>query len=104
MKIEQNRMVLTIQICVFLTEMDKWLTIFERVLTPFWKTRSVSTKTCHSLNGKFTAKIDLRVFYVTITDAVIGSLKYLHTLFVKYLDHMLVTFQQKSYGPNCTKF
>ena len=28
--------------------------------------------------------------YVTIADADIGSLKPLHTLFDKYLDHMLV--------------
>ena len=33
-------------------------------------------------------------FYVTIADADIGSLKSLHTLFDKYLDHMLVKFEQ----------
>ena len=38
-------------------------------------------------------KID-RAFYVTIADADIGSLKSLHTLFDKYLDHMLVKFEQ----------
>ena len=32
--------------------------------------------------------------YVTIADADIGSLKSLHTLFDKYLDHMLVEFEQ----------
>ena len=31
-----------------------------------------------------------RVFYITIADADIGSLKSLHTLFGRYLDHMLV--------------
>ena len=35
-----------------------------------------------------------RAFYVTIADADIGSLKSLHTLFDKYLDHMLVRFEQ----------
>ena len=35
-----------------------------------------------------------RVFYVTIADADIWSLKSLHTLFDKYLDHMLVKFEQ----------
>ena len=37
-----------------------------------------------------------RTFYVTITDADIGSLKSLHTLglFDKYLDHMMVKFDQ----------
>ena len=35
-----------------------------------------------------------RVFYITIADADIGSLKSLHTLFDKYLDHMLVKFEQ----------
>ena len=33
-------------------------------------------------------------FYVTIADADIGSLKSLHTLFDKYLDHMLMKFEQ----------
>ena len=31
---------------------------------------------------------------VTIADAYIGSLKSLHTSFDKYLDHMLVKFEQ----------
>ena len=35
-----------------------------------------------------------RAFHVTIADADIGSLKSLHTLFDKYLDHMLVKFEQ----------
>ena len=49
-----------------------------------------------SFNGKFTAKIDFPIghFYVTITDADIGSLKSLHTLFDENLDLMLVKFEQ----------
>ena len=35
-----------------------------------------------------------QAFYVTIADADIGNLKSLHTLFVKYLEHMLVKFEQ----------
>ena len=35
-----------------------------------------------------------RAFYVTIADPDVGSLKSLHTLFDKYLDHMLVKFEQ----------
>ena len=48
------------------------------------------------INDKFTAKIDFTdwAFYVTIADADIGILKSLHTLFDKYLDHMLVKFEQ----------
>ena len=34
------------------------------------------------------------LFYVIIADAEIGSLKSLHTLFDKYLDHRLVKFEQ----------
>ena len=34
------------------------------------------------------------VFYVTIADVDIGSQKSLYTLFDKYLDHMLVKFEQ----------
>ena len=33
-------------------------------------------------------------FYATIADADIGSLNSSHTLFDKYLDHMLVKFEQ----------
>ena len=50
-----------------------------------------------SFNGKFTAKIKL-IFrsgtYVSIADADIKSLNFLHTLFDKYLCHMLVKFEQ----------
>ena len=49
-----------------------------------------------NFNGKFTTKTDFfdRVFYITISDADIGCLKSLHTLFGKYLDYMLVEFEQ----------
>ena len=36
----------------------------------------------------------LGILYYHIADADIGSLKSLHTLFDKYLDHMLVKFDQ----------
>ena len=35
-----------------------------------------------------------RTFYITIADADIGSIKYLHTLFFNYLDHILVNLEQ----------
>ena len=35
-----------------------------------------------------------RAFYATIADVDIGSQKSLHTLFDKYLDHMLGKFEQ----------
>ena len=38
--------------------------------------------------------ISARVFYITTADANIGNLKSLHTLFDKYLDHMLVKFEE----------
>ena len=49
-----------------------------------------------SFNGKFTAKkrFSDRTFYVTTADADTGSLKSFHTLFAKYLDHMLVKCEQ----------
>ena len=43
-------------------------------------------------------------FYVTIADADIGSLKSLHTLFDKYLDHKLVTFEQNRMVPTIKNF
>ena len=46
-----------------------------------------------------------RVFCVTIADANIGSLKSLHTLLCKYLEHILVNFEQnRIVRPNYTKF
>ena len=44
---------------------------------------------------RFNGKFSDRAFYVTISDADIGSQKSLHTLFDKYLDHMLVKLEQK---------
>ena len=44
-----------------------------------------------SFDGKFTAKIDFSIEYFI---ADIGGLKSLQTLFDKYLDHMLVKFEQ----------
>ena len=55
---------------------------------------SLATIAGKSFNGKFTAKIDFPIGYFTFSDADIGSLKSLHTLFDKYLDHMLVEFEQ----------
>ena len=36
------------------------------------------------------------IFYVTIVDADIESLKSLHSLCGKYLDHMLMKFEQNA--------
>ena len=57
---------------------------------------TLATVAGKSLNGKFTAKNDILIgyFYITNADADIGSLKSLHILFDKYLDHMLVKFEQ----------
>ena len=51
---------------------------------------ALATVAGKSFNGKFTAH---RLFYIT-ANADIGSLKFLQTLFDKYLDHMLVKFEQ----------
>ena len=48
--------------------------------------------------------LSTRLFYVTIADADIESLKSLHTLFDKYLDHMLVKFEQNLMVCTITKF
>ena len=49
-----------------------------------------------SFNGKIYCKnwFSARIFYITIADSDIGNLKSLHTLFDKYLDHMLGKFEQ----------
>ena len=56
-----------------------------------------------SFNGKFTAILD-HVFYVTITDTDIESITSLRTLFSKYLDHMVVKFEQNCTVRNIQKF
>ena len=47
-----------------------------------------------SFYGKCTAKIDFPAGNSTIADADIGSLNSFHTLFNKYLEHLLVKFEQ----------
>ena len=42
----------------------------------------------------FAVNLPLKLFPATVANADIGSLKSLHTLFDKYLDHMLVKFEQ----------
>ena len=43
-------------------------------------------------------------FYVTIADADIGSLKSYHTFFDKYLDHILIKFEQNRKVQTIQKF
>ena len=45
-----------------------------------------------------------RIFYVIITNADIESLKSLHTLFDKYLNHMLMKFEQNRMLRNIQNF
>ena len=57
---------------------------------------SISNGNIKYLIGKsiFAVNLPLKLFPATIANADIGSLKSLHTLFDKYLDHMLVKFEQ----------
>ena len=43
-------------------------------------------------------------FYLTINKVYIGSLKFLHTLFDKQLDHVLVKFEQSLMVRNLQNF
>ena len=45
-----------------------------------------------------------RAFYVTITDTDMKNLKSLHTLFDKYVDHILVKFEQYPKAWNIQNF
>ena len=95
------RVVWTMQFCSNFTSMwSKYLS--NNVWRDFWLPMSaLATVAGKNFNGKFTAKFDFphaRVFYITIVDGDIGSLKSLHTLFDKYLDHMLVKFEQNRMG------
>ena len=67
------------------------------------KVSTLATVAGKSFYCKFTEKkkrFSDRVFYIITAGANIGSLKSLHTLFDKCLDHMLVEFGSKSYDPN----
>ena len=55
---------------------------------------ALATVARKSFNGKFTAKIDFSNRHFKLPYADIRSLKSLHTLFDKCLDHMLVQFEQ----------
>ena len=52
----------------------------------------------------FAVNLPLKLFPASVAIADIGSLKSLHTLFVKYLDHMLVKFEQNCMVQTTRKF
>ena len=59
------------------------------------KMSAIATVAGKSFNGKFTLKIDFPIGYFMLPLLILTfSLKSLHTLFDKYLDHMLVEFEQ----------
>ena len=66
----------------------------------YGETLNSTASICNSSTEKFQWQIYCknwfsdRAFYITNTDAEIGSLKSLRTLFDKYLDHMQVKFEQ----------
>ena len=102
----------TIQFCSNFTRM--WYKHFLRnVWRDFRLPISVlATKAWKSFNGKSTAKNDFLIgyFMLPLLMLTLEGQKSLHTLFEKYLDHMLVKFEQNhmvrtnSYDPNFTKF
>ena len=55
---------------------------------------ALATVFAKSFNGKLYSKNSDRVFYDTIADTNIERLKSLHTLLEKYVDNMLVNFEQ----------
>ena len=59
---------------------------------------ALATVAGKSSNGKYTAKIYFPIgyFILPLLMLTLEVLKSLHTLFDKYLDHMLVKFEQKS--------
>ena len=64
---------------------------------------ALATVAWKSFDGKFAAKIDFPIGHF-IADADIGSLMSRHTLFDKYLDHMLVKFEQNRIVQNIQNF
>ena len=52
----------------------------------------------------FVVNLLLKLFPATVANTDIRSLKSFHSLFDKYLDHMLVKFEQSCMILNCAKF
>ena len=77
-----------------------WCKHFLRnILTDFGLSISaLATVAWKKFNGKFNAKIDFPIGYFilpfTVADADIGNVKSFHTVFDKYLEHILVKFEQ----------
>ena len=65
-----------------------------------------ATATRKTFNALFTEKTIFRlgIFYYHYTDADVGSPKFLHTLFDKYLDRMLAKFEQNRMVRSTKKF
>ena len=89
------RVVWTIRFCSNFTSI--W---YKHFLRNVWRdfrlpVSALVTVARKSFKGKFTAKIDFPIEHFMLPfDADIGSLKSLHTLLDKYLDDMLVEFEQ----------
>ena len=54
--------------------------------------------------GKSFFSVNLKLFSATVANADIGSLKSFHTLFDKYLDHMLMKSEQNCMGQTTRNF
>ena len=93
-KSSKFRVAWTIRVCSNFTGI--WYKLFLRNIWRDFRLpmSALATVARKSFNGKFTAKFSDRAFYVPIANADIGSLKSLHTLFDRYLDHVLVKFEQ----------
>ena len=98
-KTSKFRVVWTIQFCSNCTSMwSKYLSnnVWRDFRLPMSALATVLVR--KSFNGKFTAKIDFPIGYfilpLLMLTLEVWNLKSLHTLFDRYLDHMLVKFEQ----------
>ena len=75
----------------------------ERFLTSIF---SISNGNIECTIGKsiFAVNLRLKLFCATVANGDTGSLKSLRTLFDKYLDHMLVKFEQNRMVRNIQNF
>ena len=65
----------------------------ERLLTSNVNISNGNIK-CPIRKSIFAVNLTLKLLRATVSNADTGSLKFLHTLFDNYMDHMLVKFEQ----------
>ena len=97
----QKNQILSISYCMILSKFHQH--VVQRFLTSCVSIR-ISYIKCLIENHFFRVNLPLKLFRATVANTDIGSLKSLHTLFDRYLNLMMVKFEQNCMVPNIQNF